>query len=152
MPAVISNSRAQTIARTMATMGFQPKNEFNANFVEYYKDYADDRGHVARVSAIFNRGTFGIDHARLESFVVTTQVHIPALIECVREGVPKVVEPDLMHVLAALGGIDDHEPQAIVQIQCTRCKKSTPEYFMDAKSDSPLCPACFKTKAGASND
>jgi len=130
-------------------MGFRVKNEFDASYVEYYKDYTDLRGHMARATAIFNRGSMGIDHARLESFVVTTMAQVPAVAEVVKAEVPRVMEQDLLHVLAALGGIEMRDPQAIVQIQCTRCNKMTPEYFMDAKSDTPLCPACFGRKVGA---
>lgn len=145
----MNESRAQAIARVMASMGFRPKNEFDASFVEYYKDYADQKGHMARATAIFNKGIMGIDHAKLESFVVTTQAHLPAVVELIQEEVPKVMEPDLLHILKQLGGAEILAPQAIVQIQCARCNKMTPEYFMDARSDTPLCPVCFKHKVGA---
>jgi len=145
----MADTRAQIIARTMAALGFRPKNEFDAQFVEYYKDYADMRGHMARATAIFTKGSMGIDHARLESFIVTTMAQLPAVKELIKNEVPKVMEPDLLHVLAVLGGGEMREPQAIVQIQCTRCNKLTPEYFVDAKSDTPLCPGCFGRKVGA---
>lgn len=144
-----TETRAQIIARVMATSGFRPKNEFDASFVEYYKDFADQRGRMARVTAVFNKGTWGTDHAKLESFIITTQAVLPAVQEVIRDAVPKVVEPDILHILATLGGVEIQTPQAIVNITCTRCNKTTPEYFVDARSEEPLCPQCFNSKTEA---
>lgn len=127
-------------------MGFQPKNEFNASTVEYFKDYADMHGRLARATAILQKGITGMEHARLESFVVTTMAQVPAVAEVIKDEVPRVMEQDLLQITAALGGSEIKTPAALVQLKCTKCGKMTPEYFMDAHSDTPLCPACFGTK------
>lgn len=127
-------------------MGFQPKNEFDASVVEYYKDYADMHGHLARATAILQKGITGMEHARLESFVVTTMAQVPAVPEVIKGEVPRVMEQDLLQITAAIGGAEIRTPASLVQLKCTQCGKMTPEYFMDTRLDAPLCPACFGSK------
>jgi hypothetical protein len=130
----------------MASLGFQPSDKFDSTKVEYFKHYADRRGRMARATVIFTKGIMGFDHAKLADFIITTQAHIPAIREAVKGSVPDVMEEDLLYLTATLGGAEVSEPQSIVQIPCSCCHKSTPEYFMDPTSETPLCPDCFRNR------
>lgn len=135
------NSRAEIISRTMATMGFVPKVEIDARYVEYYKDYAEPHGRSARCVALFDKsGVFnGLDQARLAGFVVTVQGIIDPIAEEVKTKAPRVMHADMLRSVADLG-VFAAEPQAIAAVECAACGSTTAEW-VDVEG-KPTCLAC----------
>ena len=133
------------IARTMSTVGFSPKNSLYPSHVEYAKMYADAEGRTARVTALIAKGLSGVEVSRLESFVLTVQVHIPATIEAVEQA-PEYLRPDLRTIVSSLGGADEERKRDVVALDCTKCGKHTSEFMVDRQTGKPYCPSCFKAR------
>ena len=75
-----NESRAQRIARVMASMGYQPKAEISPHFKGYYKMYADAADRTAMATINFTKGFMGgLDKARLDGIVVTIQAVLPPI-------------------------------------------------------------------------
>lgn len=138
-------NRAQAIARVMASMGFQPTHHVDARYVEYYKDYAEPHGRVARCTVLFNKGGVigGLDHAKLERFVITVQGVVEPVLDEVTAKAPRVMHDDMLQALRALEGISHAEPQAVETVQCNVCARNTAEWVI-GKSGNPVCPRCMK--------
>lgn len=134
-------NRAEQIARTMASLGYVPKGVVDARYVEYYKDYAEPHGRIARCTVLFDKGGVfaGIDQARLSSFVVTVQGVIDPLDEEIKTKTPRVMQPDMLHVLSELGRAE--RPVAVVRaVDCAKCGTSVAEWVETV--DGSVCPEC----------
>lgn len=142
-------TRAEHITRVMAGMGFLPTREIDTRYVEYYKDYAEPHGRVARCVILFNKGGViaNLDHAQLEGFVVTVQGQVPPIAEDITTRAPKIMHDDMMHALQELQGIGGPPPQAVETVLCNNCGHTTDEFVVN-KSGHPVCPDCLITAVG----
>lgn len=134
-------ARALAVARTMAAVGFSPRERQSVGHIEYRKEYTDGLGRRALVTALIDRGISGLDHARLDGFVVTLQFHVAATDEAV-DRVSEDLRPDMRAIVKLLGS---DETFATSDVTCEACGTVTAEFKLGAKN-AILCPACH-TKA-----
>jgi hypothetical protein len=141
-------SRAVHIGQVSAAMGFSPRQVGSTFVTEYVKDYGFPGGHrAARVTAQFDRGVAGMDHAQLRGFVVTVTAYLPARPEIVKKQAPEVMRNDLVAFMERLGGPGAKEQAALMKIICEGgCGAETAEFFTFRKKR--LCADCFKRKTG----
>jgi hypothetical protein len=144
---ILSSKRASRIAHVSSSMGFAPRTQHDAFTVGYSKEYAMPGGsRVARATAQFDKGIAGLEHAKLQSFVISVTAYIPADPDSVRQYAPEIMRDDLLNYIEQLGGMDTDAPASLVMIQCDSCKKPTPEYIKHRKER--LCRPCYTRKMG----
>lgn len=126
-------------------MGFSPKAEVDAHFVEYYKDYAEPHGRVARCSILFHKSGAmgGIDHARIAKFLVTVQGAVQPVIEQVLTTAPKVMHEDMLATLRVLEGLHEQPDPNAVWYTCSACHKTVSEFVLGATGNI-VCRSCQK--------
>lgn len=126
-------------------MGFQPKGELDPRYVEYYKDFAEAHGRMARCTILFSKGgpVMNMDQARLEQFVVTVQGTVDPVPEEVVSKAPPVMHEDMLHALQTLEGLNAAGPAAVETYRCDNCHNTTAE-FVVSKQGNKLCRPCFK--------
>lgn len=145
-----TESRAQAIARVMATMGFRPKAEIDAYVRAYYKDYAEGTTRIARATVLFRKGFMGgIDNAALDGIQVSVMDIIPPEQESVMRDAPQVMQADLVTTLRELGNMEPPSPEAVVTQQCGKCHDETPEFFVDEAHARVLCRNCWTQVIGS---
>lgn len=124
-------TRAQTIAQTMASMGFRPNWTGDPHAVEYVKDFAEPNGRLGRLAVLFSKDGISqvMDSARLVRFIVTIQGSIDPLIEEVRDRAPKAMQADMLQALAVLEGVQ--EPKVETSAPCDLCGVQLEEWTVD---------------------
>lgn len=146
----VGETVAETIAREMATRGFEPTSNYTAGYVEYGKTYADSQGRIARAVVQFTRpSTAGSVRAAadvvssepvLAGFNVLVQAHVDPTSEAVLERAPAVVQADLLGVVAAFE--PGHRPAQSLFARCGTCATPVSEYFVEAAQ--VRCRSCAK--------
>lgn len=143
---ILSGSRAAQIAHISSSMGFEPRDSFDAFVVSYTKPYSMGAHRVAQATAQFDKGMGGLEHAQLRGFSITVTAWLPAEPDAVRELAPEVMRDDLLNYIDKLGGQGIDTPTALVMVQCDSCHKEVPEFIKWRKSR--LCRSCFQRKVG----
>lgn len=148
--AINNDSRGAKVARIMASMGFQPKPDIDARYVEYYKDYAEPHGRLARCAILFNKGgvVMDMDHAMLERFVVTVQGVVDPVIEEITAKAPRVMHDDMLCALRTLEGVTAAQGNTVI---CGVCRSYTSEFAL-GRSGTVTCIKCLKVTIGNKED
>lgn len=143
------SSYGARVAQLMSSAGFAPRGPADGRYVEYYKDYADTTGRVARCTVLFNRSGM-IDQGALAGFVVTVQAEVPPVVEEIRKAAPQVMHGDMSHIVSRLSG--QTAPLAADDtVICNRCAKQTAEFAV-TKSGLMVCPDCLIQAVGNASE
>lgn len=142
-PPADAQTWAQKVTKVMTMTGFSPKPALGPSTIEYRKLYSDPEGRQACVTALISKGLEGLEPARLEAFVLTVQVRIPATTESI-ESAPVYIRGDLRQLVATLSDDGDPVRRDTIALDCAMCGKRTSEYVIDRIKNRPLCQACYK--------
>lgn len=119
----------------MAGLGFAPTGQIDARYVEYYKDYAEPHGRVARCTILIGKnGPISMwENAHVENFIVTVQGQIAPMPDEVKNSAPRVMHADMLTVLERLEGMTLVDRKQSVELRtCSECHETVSEWLSPA--------------------
>lgn len=127
----------------LAALGFAPMRTYNANAIEWYKDYADQDGRIARVIAQFERPKPGVlpsvapGRLAVAGFRVIAQASLPPDDLGISRA-PPVMRDDLVRIMSGVATART----SIAYRVCAQCQQETAEFFV--KDAKVLCRSCHE--------
>jgi len=125
----------------MAGMAFRPRPASEKRTLEYYKNYVDPNGKVARVLAVVSKDGAGLDPDHPEYFAVTIQIHVKPTEEDIKSKCPAFCQGDLLHIISMFDS--PITQQQVGAINCEKCGMQTLD-FVKSDAGEKECFDCVR--------
>lgn len=142
LPDEPSESKEALLSSYMSQLGFRPKTPLVRGTLEYYKCYADPNGKVARVVAVIEKDSVGLEPKAPDFFTVTIQVHIGPTDEDVEKKAPAFAKADLLRILAHFNTSSEDKSSDV--FECSMCGMRVAD--MTAHKGESVCLDCASRK------
>jgi hypothetical protein len=141
----VEETLGEYIIRRMNELEFSPSPSFAAGNIQFYKDYADTEGNVARVTIFFDKPVMGMNTVQLSNIVVNVQRYIAPEPAAIERDAPTVVQSDLHAVVQSFSDLVGHVPEQTVMARvCIQCKEESPDFYI--VNGDAVCLTCVERR------
>ncbi len=137
------DAQAEVVDETLRELGYVPC-PASGDKMEFYRDYADEEGRLARVTVFFDRPFSEMKSVRLAGVAVTTQMISPPEMETLEREAPAITHRDLGCIIDAFAHSGREHEQVVMARTCIHCAKLSNQFYV--VNEDAICVSCVEDR------
>lgn len=135
-------SKEDELTNYMSSLGFRAKEPRSKDTLEYFRTYTTAVGNNARVVAVIEKDSVGLEPSHSAYFTATVQIYVPGISAEARSKAPAFCREDILRILAFFDDKSDRNEAEL--IECGLCGMTSAEFQLFERQK--VCLDCARRK------